>query len=172
MPASSNNPGSTHPSSAINAWPHQGWVNHRRILTVPWGTAESRCAQSGHDQRRGRSAGGSVCNGGIYVRIHAPGAARRPARKLSAGKRSAWAPAWRTAAKQRIAWKAALVPVTVAVIACQLVLTGPVSATRVGTQGQQGGNPAPGRGSEASAGIMPKTVNEVDCNGWSPKYKS
>ena len=48
-------------------------------------------------------------------------------------------------------------PPVVAVVIGQLALAGPASATRVG-----GG----------SAGIAPKAVNELDCNGWSPKYKS
>jgi hypothetical protein len=73
----------------------------------------------------------------------------------------------------RPAWKVALVPVTVAVIACQFVLTGPASATGASiTEGHRGAHSAPGQGSAASAGILPKAVNEVDCNGWSPKYKS
>jgi hypothetical protein len=56
------------------------------------------------------------------------------------------------------------VPAAVAVVIGQLALAGPASATRVGD--------GPAGTSRASAGIAPKAVNELDCNGWSPKYKS
>jgi hypothetical protein len=46
----------------------------------------------------------------------------------------------------------------------QLAMAGPASATRVG-----GGSNGTGRGSTA---VAPKAVNELDCNGWSPTYKS
>jgi hypothetical protein len=65
---------------------------------------------------------------------------------------------------RRPAWRAALVPAAVAVVIGQLALAGPASATWVG-----GGSAGTSR---ASAGIAPKAVNELDCNGWSPKYKS
>ena len=52
----------------------------------------------------------------------------------------------------------------VAVVIGQLALAGPASATRVGD--------GSAKTSQASAAIAPKAVNELDCNGWSPKYKS
>ena len=54
-------------------------------------------------------------------------------------------------------------PAAAAVIIGQLALADAASATRVG-----GGSAGSSR---ASAGIAPKAVNELDCNGWSPKYK-
>ena len=67
-------------------------------------------------------------------------------------------------ARCRPAWRAALVPAAVAVVIGQLALAGPASATRVGD--------GSAKTSQASAAIAPKAVNELDCNGWSPKYKS
>ena len=55
-------------------------------------------------------------------------------------------------------------PAAVAIVIGQLALAGPASATWAG--GESAGT------SRASAGIAPKAVNELDCNGWSPKYKS
>jgi len=66
-------------------------------------------------------------------------------------------------ALRRPAWRAALMSAAVSVIVTQLALAGPASATWAsGALAQR---------RPASARIAPKATNEVDCNGWSPKYR-
>ncbi len=85
------------------------------------------------------------------MRIHVPRALRR----LAAGK---------LPRPGRPVWRTALALTASAAVVGQLALAGPASATRVG-----GGSNGTGRGSTA---VAPKAVNELDCNGWSPTYKS
>jgi hypothetical protein len=55
------------------------------------------------------------------------------------------------------AWRPLLVAATGVAVACQLSLAGSAAA-------------APMAKTAAAAPVAPKSVNELDCNGWSPKY--
>ena len=62
-------------------------------------------------------------------------------------------------------WRLLLVPAMAAAVVCQLSLTGSAGASATAATAKTGTTVATGA-------VAPNSANELDCNGWSPKYQA